>query len=132
MGYVTESDRLFMACVGLAHILDPGSQHPDTRGMSTKTAAKAYLELVDGLIRKAVSYMENVVVTDGTLSRLANGEPVELLGKRYAMVRTTTRKDAHKMKFGEKVPVCKHCGYGIGNRSWRFCPQCGAEITEVA
>jgi rubrerythrin len=49
--------------------------------------------------------------------------------RRYVPGRTTTR-NTKRTVYGNPRPVCEVCGYGIGDKRWHYCPNCGAEVVE--
>ena len=48
----------------------------------------------------------------------------------YTDERRTTRNGKFKTKYGNRVPLCEHCGYSIGDKRYNFCPNCGAKVVE--
>lgn len=42
---------------------------------------------------------------------------------------TTRRVCKNPMAIHEKWP-CDQCGFSIGDRRWKYCPNCGAEVVE--
>lgn len=48
----------------------------------------------------------------------------------YVPVRTTSRNERFKTKYGLKVPLCKWCGYSIGDERYNYCPNCGAKVAD--
>jgi len=49
---------------------------------------------------------------------------------RRADAHATTRRGKYRIKYGRRVPLCECCGYSIGDLRWKFCPSCGAEVTD--
>lgn len=44
---------------------------------------------------------------------------------------TTRRVCKNPMAIHEKWP-CERCGFSIGDRRWKYCPNCGAEVVNDA
>lgn len=42
---------------------------------------------------------------------------------------TTRRVCKNPMAIHEKWP-CERCGFSIGDRRWKYCPNCGAEVVD--
>lgn len=42
---------------------------------------------------------------------------------------TTRRVCKNPMAIHEKWP-CERCGFSIGDRRWKYCPHCGAEVVD--
>lgn len=40
----------------------------------------------------------------------------------------TCRKIPGRMKYGRRMPACSECGQSLGDKRWKYCPNCGAKI----
>lgn len=47
--------------------------------------------------------------------------------KRYVPERTC-RKAPGRMKYGRRMPECSECGQSLGDKRWKYCPNCGARV----
>lgn len=40
----------------------------------------------------------------------------------------TCRKVPGRMKYGRRMPECSECGQSLGDKRWKYCPDCGAKV----
>lgn len=40
----------------------------------------------------------------------------------------TCRKVPGRMKYGRRMPECSECGQSLGDKRWKYCPNCGAKV----
>lgn len=55
------------------------------------------------------------------------GHGVEM--RRYFPERTC-RKVPGRMKYGRWMPECSECGQSLGDKRWKYCPNCGARVVQ--
>ena len=41
---------------------------------------------------------------------------------------STCRKVPGRMKYGRRMPECSECGQSLGDKRWKYCPNCGAKV----
>lgn len=64
----------------------------------------------------------------GVLDFLVKADAIDAWNTR---VERTCRREKHGTKMdGSPKLRCSLCGYGIGDKRWSFCPNCGAMVIE--
>lgn len=75
-------------------------------------------------------YAENVDEMNERKSRLHDRE--SMLTAWNTRAERMCTKVPGKMHYGERRPKCSECGYGLGDKRWAYCPNCGAKVTEAS
>lgn len=52
----------------------------------------------------------------------------KLENPRIYLPERTCRKIPGRMKYGTRLPKCSECGQSLGDKRWKFCPNCGGKI----
>lgn len=53
-----------------------------------------------------------------------------VMGYEAAQAERTCKREKHGTKMdGSPKLRCSLCGYGIGDKRWKFCPNCGAKVS---